>query len=110
MARPKKPDAEKLTRRLPHIRCTEAEYELVSSRAEKAGLSLSEYVRRMALDGEVTIREEHFEFAFIHELKKIGVNINQQTRIANATGEMPPELKRLWGKLEKILDHILETI
>ena len=109
MARPLKNDAERFNRRLPHVRCTENELELVQHRAERAGLSISEYVRRMALFGEVTIQQTRFDFQLVEQLRRIGVNINQQTRSLNSTGAIPVELKRLWGKLESLLDEIMTT-
>lgn len=71
-------------------------------------MNVSEYVRDMALHGAVNVvRERRLDFASAEELRRIGVNINQQTKALNATGVMPIELRRLWGKLEAILDGVL---
>lgn len=109
MARPLKNDEEKLTRRLPHIRCTEGEYAAFLSKAAQAGMSLSEYVRQMAMNGKIVIQQSKFDFELADQLRRIGVNINQQTRRLNMSGRVSPELRSLWAKLETILDQILET-
>ena len=107
MARPKKKETEKLTRRLPHVRCTDGDYATIQSKAAQAGLSQSEYIRRMARDGQIIIRKSATDFALADQLRRLGVNINQQTRKLHATGEVPEELRRLWMKLETALDHVL---
>ncbi len=111
MARPQKDTTAKQTRRLP-IRCTEAEYTSIQTRAKDLGMSVSGYVRHMAINGEVIINENNapFDFAFVNQLQKIGVNINQQTKKLHATDRLPPELRRLWTKLETTLDHIIEKL
>ena len=89
MARPLKNESARLTRRLPHIRCTEDEYAAVQRRAEQAGVNLSVYVRDMALNGAVNVTQERrLDFKTADQLRRIGVNLNQQTKVFNATGVM----------------------
>jgi len=108
MARPVKDDSERLKKNLPPIRCTEGEFAAIQSRAAQAGMTMSAFVRQMALKGKIVIQENSHDFAVADQLRRIGININQQTRIANATGEFPPELHRLWRRLERILDDIIK--
>ncbi len=108
MARPRKEAAEKLTSRLPHIRCSERDLSRIQSKADQAGLSLSAYVRRMALDGEIIVRQARTDFELSHQLKRIGVNLNQQTAKFHATGQAPKGLDSLWSKLETVLDQMLD--
>ena len=109
MARPRKKEAEKLTRRLPHVRCTEGEYARIVSRAAQAGLTQSEYVRRMALDGEVVIRQSTSDFEVANQLRRIGVNINQAMRSFHQSDREVPEIVgRVYAKLETLLDQILD--
>ena len=71
-------------------------------------MTLSEFARDMLLNGSVKVtRERRLDFATAEELRRIGVNLNQQTKKLNATGVMPIELRRVWAKLETILDDIL---
>lgn len=108
MARPTKDDATKLSHSLPSVRCTEAEKELISNNAQRAGITVTEYIRRMALKGRIIIKESNTNLETVHQIRKLGVNLNQQTRKLNATGVMPVELKSLWVKLDAVLDHMLE--
>ncbi len=108
MARPRKKNAEKRTERLPHLRCTKGELATISGKAAQAGMTLSDYMRTMALDGEVVVRESTTDFALYDQLRRIGVNINQITRRMHQSGtEVPKDLAGAWKKLEMILDHIV---
>jgi len=106
MARPKK-QTEILSRRFPTVQCTEEDLAIIHRNAEQAGMGVSQYVRHVVLSSQVVVRESRFDFQTAEELRRIGVNINQQTKALNATGVMPIELRRLWGKLEAILDGVL---
>ncbi|MEO1263604.1 MAG: plasmid mobilization relaxosome protein MobC [Bacteroidota bacterium] len=83
---------------------------MIRSRAARAGMTMSEYIRQMSLYGEVTIRQSKYDHAFVEQLRRIGVNLNQQTKALNSTGVVRPELPVLWGKLETLIDHILENM
>ena len=82
----------------------------ICANAQKSGLSVSEYVRRVAVDGHVVVREQSgYGMALAVQLRRVGVNLNQLTRFANANEELPPELVRLLPKLETILDRIIRV-
>lgn len=108
MARPTLEDADKMSHTLPAVRCTKEEKKLITDNSRKAGISASEYIRRMVFNGKVVIRESPFDFETAHQLKKLGVNLNQQTKKLNSTGVLPKELKTLWQKLETVLDKMME--
>lgn len=108
MARPRKHETARQTHWLS-ARVTADEKARIAARAAQAGLGESEYVRRMALNGKIDIRRESGPgVAVVSELRRIGNNINQQTILAHVSGEIPPELKRLWAKLETLLDRIIQ--
>lgn len=109
MARPKKTPAERFSKQLPPVRCTKGEYASIQVRASQANMTVTEFIRRMALAGEVIVQESRHDFQTVDQLRRIGININQQMVVLHSTREAPPELVRLWSKLETILDHILET-
>lgn len=109
MARPKKNNAEKLTDRLPHIRCTETEAAVIKAQAAQAGLTVSEYARRILTEGQVIVQQSRYDFQTVNQLRRIGVNLNQIAKIANSTGEAPPALLTVCNKLDAVLDDILET-
>ncbi len=108
MARPTLDDATKMSQTLPAVRCTADEKQHIKLKAAEAYLSLSEYIRRMVFDGEIIIQQSNFDFDTAQQLRKIGVNLNQQTKKLNSTGVMPVELKHVWQKLDKILDQMME--
>lgn len=107
MARPTKNIDEKQSEIL-RFRCTLSEKNSIQKKSSQVGLSLSDYMRQMALDGHIKVRKSKHDFELVYELKKLGVNINQQTKKLNATGILPIELKRVLPKLEKLLDQLLE--
>jgi len=106
MARPQKKEGEKLNRQLPPARCTQAEYILIQSKAAQAGIGISEYLRRTALSGKVVVQQSQTDFELLFQLKKIGVNLNQQTRVLHETGRVTDQLWQIWLKLDALLDTL----
>jgi len=108
MARPTKDDAAKRSHSLPPVRCTEDEKNIILGKADKAGMSVSEFMRSMALRGQIIVKGSSLNLEVAGQLRKLGVNLNQQTKKLNATGVMPIELVNLWRKLETVLDKMME--
>ncbi len=110
MARPKKQKQEKLDKVLP-IRCTQTDYTTLRTRAEKAGLSLSSFVRDAALHSKIIVKQSAVDFSLIQELKRSGNNLNQIAMHYNATGFVaPPEFDRVISLHDEILNKILNAI
>ena len=71
--------------------------------------NMGAYLRKMAIGGiivntDTTCLEKRF-----FEMHKIGVNVNQLARLANATGSVTPEeMKELKGMIKEIW-HILRS-
>lgn len=82
MVRPKK-ESDVCDARV-YVRMNAADKEALGTRARKTGLSLSEYLRRMGLRGEIVVRDNRVSTEEIRELNKIGVNLNQMTKVMNA--------------------------
>ncbi len=111
MPRPTEDNRDKiLSERLPPIRCTAEEKQKIYELSKKSGLSVSSYVRNMAVKGKIVMRQSDVDFESVQQLRKLGVNLNQQTKKLNATGIMPYELKTLWKKLDRLLDKLLEKV
>ncbi len=110
MARPQKSTTDKRSVFLPHIRCTPAEKASVAAQAAKAGVSTSEFVRSMAIDGKVVIKESKADFALIYELRKIGNNLNQLTHLAHSTGKFSPKLEAVYQRLNDLLDQAIQSL
>jgi hypothetical protein len=107
MARPKK--RAELRSHVVSFRLTGDEMAKLQEEATRAGLVANDYAREKTVRGSVrVIQTRELPFPLINELRRIGNNINQQTRLAHANGGIPPELHRLWAKLETILDEIIQ--
>lgn len=90
MTRPKK---ERELTRSHHLtlRLTDMEFELVTDNAIEAGLSRSEYLRQMILDGSINIRYDVVADLpelqrLANEFGKIGGNLNQIAKYFNTGG------------------------
>ena len=75
------------------VRFTDMEYGLITDAAEETGVTLSEYIRKMVLEGKIAIRYE--VVADIPELQKltaefgkIGSNLNQIVFFGLAIGSL----------------------
>ncbi len=90
-----------------HIRVTVEEKEKMINSAKEAGLNLSRYVRNCCLDSAIVVIPNMKEFT--RELNKIGVNLNQITRLVNQgliqspdIFEAKEELKKIYKELTKL--------
>ena len=87
------------------LRVTGREKEEFTTKASAAGLGLSEYLRKAALEIGVTHK---YDQASLHQLRKIGVNLNQIAHHLNAgndlRGDVLVSLRRCLLKLEKEID------
>ena len=81
------------------------EYDRVDILSAKAGMSKSEYVRVRALEDVIIAFLTDEEKALIHELKKLGSNLNQIAHKANAEGFTGSE-----DKANFCLDAIAEIL
>ncbi len=88
-----------------HLRVTEKEKAEFTAKAAAAGVALSEYLRKAALQIGMVHR---YDQAAVHQFRKIGVNLNQIAHYLNSgnapEGEALVALRRCLVKLEKELD------
>ena len=63
------------------IRATEKEFDQIKAKVKKSRLTQNKYLLKSALDKEITVVEGIKEL--IIETKRIGVNLNQLTKLAN---------------------------
>jgi hypothetical protein len=87
------------------LRVTGREKEEFTAKAAGAGIGLSEYLRKAALEIGVIHK---YDQAALHQLRKIGVNLNQIAHHLNAgndlRGDVLVSLRRCLVKLEKEID------
>ena len=82
--RPRKDPRDRRTKRYG-LRLSPKEYEEIQDRAERAGLSVAEYLRRRALGKPISTKVEK---KTTEELNRIGVHLNQIARRASS-GDLP---------------------
>ena len=95
------------------IRVTKQEKERLIRKSQKAEMTLSEYLIEQGLERDIVIIENVNNF--VHELRKIGNNINQLTYWANSgminvvyLDGFKEELKKIWRELNDIYYLILK--
>lgn len=103
--RPRKPPAEKRTEQVPPLRVTPDEMARIELDAVRLGLTITDYCRHAALDRPVRVivaqRADHGPI--LSELTRIGVNLNQIARAANATGALAADLPDTLAQLRALM-------
>ena len=108
MPRPRKEPDDRRSETLA-IRLTVAERIRVEQAAFAAGLSASEYARSLVLAGRVVLRQNRaLNHAAFEELRRIGVNLNQLTRLAHQRQQLPAELTEVFATLDRLLVRELD--
>lgn len=109
MARPHKNRAAQRERRAT-IRFTDEDHAFLLEQAAQAGLSPSEFVRRLVRDSHIEVVQAPpmRSMQAIMELNRIGVNLNQLARIGNATGKIPARLPPLLERINALLDDAMD--
>lgn len=86
------------------IRVTPEEKMLITTKSKQANKSISEYIIKSSMGKEIIVINELPEM--ITELRRIGNNINQLTRLANSRiitcvdlEDKKKELQKLWQSL-----------
>lgn len=89
------------------FRVTESEYTKIEKKAKKAKMNMSQYVSLSALGRDFVVIEDLKEL--IHQLSKVGNNLNQLTMLAHQNRlkevnvkEAQVVLKEIWDVLNKI--------
>lgn len=94
------------------IRATEEEKDRIMKKVDASDLSISEYLRRCALDKPIIVVEGVDRIAY--ELRTIGNNLNQITRAVNSgyiqavnLQETEEVLGQLWQSLNSLQQSVL---
>ncbi len=87
------------------IRLSEEDLKVIEEKAKTAGLSVSEYIRKSALQGYVVVKNVEQYNNLYYEINKIGTNINQAVKLANVVQSVD---KNDVIKLEKYLKEVLQ--
>jgi hypothetical protein len=98
-------------------RVTPVEQQRIMTAAVSAHLSPSDYLRQAALHAQVIANDQPAPaprlapakpIALVRELNAIGVNLNQLTRVANASGIIPADLGPVLEELNRVLDRLID--
>lgn len=91
-----------------NFRVNEKEYNKIKSKIEKSKLNTSEYLLKTAMNKEIIVIEGLEEI--IMQLRKIGNNINQLTKLCNQgkitninLEEVKKEMKSIWQLLNLLI-------
>ena len=106
MARPRKSPVQKRSTQR-NLRFTLEEDQLLRVEAAKAGLSVSEYIRALALKHRVSVSaRRQSDPALVSELNRIGVNVNQLARAVHAGRKFV----RYWDEVGAELKDVLKQV
>lgn len=86
---------------------SDSEKEKFDKLVEKSKLSQSEYMRKNLLGKDVIVIEDIKEL--MKELKSVGNNLNQLTRMANTEGHIQ-DLKSLKSNLSQLWEEVLQAL
>ena len=105
--RPTKGAAEKKKYRIT-VKLTTEDYYTLKGKAKNAGISMSEFVRKVLAKGYVIERLNIEQADFIRKLCGMANNLNQLAHRANAEGfhVIAPIHKTIIGKIDEILNLI----
>lgn len=96
-----------LDARLPCGRCSQLDLVEIKAKANRAGLSVSAYMRVMALEGSVMERKPLLDAQAITQIRRIGVNLNQYVSTVHSRGrEVPERLEVLLTQIEQALERL----
>ena len=91
-----------------NFRVNEKEYNKIKSKIEKSKLNTSEYLLRTAIDKDIIVIDGLEEI--IMQLRKIGNNINQLTKLCNQgritnvnLEDVKEEMKNIWQLLNLLI-------
>jgi hypothetical protein len=108
MARPKKTKSDKRGKPMSFRPASEAEEQAILEKVRASGLSQSEYLRQAVLKTRLVVRQSKTDFQTIHELNKIGVNLNQLVHGAHIHGRIPDSIPALCQKIEDLIMKAIE--
>jgi len=93
-----------------NIRLTTNEASTIDEQAKASGLSPANLIRNKVFIGKFPpVKLSPLDASIYHELKKIGVNINQATHKLHL-GEKPEDLSKLLEELHLLYSRILKLL
>lgn len=110
IARPRIPDPLRKSEAF-RVRLTIEERVTIEAKAETVGVTVSDYLRRCALSRKLPAPSKVTDFETKHELRRIGVNLNQMAKVMNAGGMVAPsDHGATLERLNLLLDSMMEGV
>lgn len=103
--RPGVPDPSQFKTEIVSVRMSPDELQAVAQRAHDCGKCLSTYMRTVALGSIPRARPRRIEQEAVYQLARIGNNLNQLAKVANATGQIR-QVRSLEQALKELLDAV----
>lgn len=109
MSRPKVNDIDRRTIQV-NIRLTNDEASTINEHAKASGTTPANFIRHKVFTGKFPpVKLSPLDASIYHELKKIGVNLNQATHKLHL-GEKPENLIKLLEELHLLYSRILNLL
>ena len=91
------------------IRATDKEFEQIKKKVEKSKLTQNKYLLQSALEKEINVVEGIKDLVL--ETKRIGINLNQLTKLANqGKVDCSDELEEINGELVEVWQSLRQLI
>ena len=93
-------------RKVTSLRLSKVEHYIIKSKAKHASLSMTTYIRQMAINGKITAKMDEEERQFVRQLVGIANNLNQLTKKAHQEGLLTAVM--LFEKYSSPFDEFLK--
>ena len=90
------------------VRFTTVEYYVVKQKAAKSGMSITLYIRQMAMQGKIIARLNEEERQIVRQLVGMANNLNQLTKKGHQEGLLTAVLH--FEKYRKLIDELFEKL
>lgn len=93
-----------------HFRVTQNEYNFIKNKADKSGLSMSDFARETLMNKKIVSAPPADFITFITEVRRIGSNLNQLIRKLNTLGIAHSlELDRCEKEIREVEKMLFQT-
>ncbi|WP_373165020.1 plasmid mobilization relaxosome protein MobC [Agathobaculum sp. Marseille-P7918] len=92
------------------IRLNDEEHSLLKRKVQDSGMSMSRFFRVLILSGEVKVLSPEFVRDIQRQVRGVGRNVNQLTRLAHISGKVSMETLRQISAQQEKLEQMLERL
>lgn len=92
------------------IRLNDEELSLLKRKVQNSGMSMSRFFRVLILSGEVKVLSPEFVRDIQRQVRGVGRNVNQLTRLAHISGKVSMETLLQVSAAQEKLEQMLERL